>query len=165
MTTLLVTAALALGYGEGVKGGGGGRADGKYLIVYAEEGGRRNNAWEQRQATLSKGVLRYEAEGGKKRSLKLKFGPGQTLEATFSGGGGAGTGITRRGVYVLSQDYLVISLGKGRGKKGAAAPGGGRELATREAAQETFVGAGTDHGSSGDFILILRRQRGKKPAE
>jgi hypothetical protein len=27
--------------------------DGKWLTVYVEEGGRRNNAWEQRQATAS----------------------------------------------------------------------------------------------------------------
>jgi hypothetical protein len=165
MTTLLVTAALALGYGDGVKGGKGPSADGKWLIVYAEEGGRRNNAWEQRQATLSKGTLSYESEAGKKRSLKLKFGPHQTLEATISAGGGAGAAVMRRGVYIRGQDYLCISLGKEGGKKGAAAPGAGRDLAAREAAQETAVGAGTDHGSSGDFILILRRQRGKKPAD
>jgi hypothetical protein len=160
MSTLLVTTVLALGCGAQPAAGTGAPPDGKWLIVYAEEGGRRNNAWEQRQATLSKGTLSYEAEGGKKRSLKLKFGPHQTLEATVSAGGGAGEGVMRRGVYILGQDYLCISLGKA-GKAGAGAPGAKKE-APLEVIQPTAT-AGEAH-SSGDFILILRRQRGgKKP--
>jgi hypothetical protein len=161
MSTLLVTTVLALGCGAQPAAGAGAPADGKWLIVYAEEGGRRNNAWEQRQATLSKGTLSYEAEGGKMRSLKLKFGPHQTLEATVSVGGGAGEGVMRRGVYILGQDYLCISLEKA-GKAGAGAPGAKKE-APLEVIQPTAT-AGQEHASSGDFVLILRRQRGgKKP--
>ena len=160
MTTLLVTTVLALGCGAQPAAGTGPPPDGKWLIVYAEEGGRRNNAWEQRQATLSKGTLTYEAEDGKKRSLKLKFGPHQALEATVSAGGGAGEGIMRRGVYILGQDYLCISLEKA-GKAGAGASDGKGRLKVVEPA----VSAGEGGQSSGDFVLILRRQRGgKKPS-
>jgi hypothetical protein len=141
MNLLLITAALALGAAEQPAGKGAARLDGKWLIVYAEEGGRRNNTWEQRLATVADGSLSYEGEGGKRRSLRLKIGPNQTLEATAEEKGKAW-----RGVYILGQDYLCISLSRG-GKDGA--PG---------------AGAGGGHGSSGDFILILRRARGKAPA-
>ncbi len=123
MNLLLVTAALALGAEQQAGAANLAALDGKWLIVYAEEGGRRNNAWEQRQAVASDGTLSYESTGGQKRSLKLKLGEHQTVEAAVGG-------KESRGVYILGQDYLCISLGKGAGK------------------------------SSGDFILILRRQRG-----
>jgi hypothetical protein len=158
MRTLLVMAVLALGCGVQLAAAGA-PADGKWLIVYAEEGGRRNNAWEQRQATMSGGTLSYEAEGGKKLSLKLKFGPHQAIEATVSAGGGAGAGIMRRGVYIMGQDYLCISLEKA-GKAGAGGAGVKGELEV----QKATASAGEGQQSSGDFILILRRQRGgKKP--
>ncbi len=86
---------------------------GKWRIVYAEEGGRRNNAWEQQLATVADSTLSYESEG-KKRSLKLMFGPNQTLKAKGE--------HEYAGVYVHGQDYLCISLndvkgdGKGRGE-------------------------------------------------
>jgi hypothetical protein len=133
MNLLLVTAALALGADEQPAAKHLAALDGKWLIVYAEEGGRRNNAWENRQAAASDGTLSYESTGGEKRSLKLKLGAHQTVEATLGGGGGADKEKASRGVYILGQDYLCISLSKG--DEGAAK-------------------------SSGDFILILRRQRG-----
>ncbi len=135
MNQLVMTVALALG-GVGQPADAGARLDGKWLIVYAEEGGRRNNAWEQRQATVSGGTLSYDEGGGKRRTLRLKLGPKQTLEATGDEGGDVKGAW--HGVYVLGQDYLSISLLKG--DSGAA--------------------GGKGHGSSGDFILILRRQRG-----
>lgn len=131
MSTLLLTAVLALGAGEEkAKGGAAAAAEGKWLIVYADEGGRRNNAWENRPALLSKGVLSYKTEDDKKRSMKLHFGQHQKLEVTVGSGEKA---KAKSGVYILGQDYLCISLSRG----------------------------GDAHTSSGDFILILRRQRGK----
>ena len=115
------------------------KLDGTWQVVYAEEGGRRNNAWEQRLATVKGDTLTYE-DAGKKRTVKLKFGPGQTVEATRSGEG-EGAGKAHRGVYIAGQDYLCMSLEAGDGKKAG-------------------------HTSSGDFILILRKQRAggaKKP--
>jgi hypothetical protein len=147
MNMLLVTAVLALGAQDTPAATG---IDGKWLIVYAEEGGRRNNTWEQGQAVIADGILSYEGEGGKKRSLKLKIGKHQHLEATEGD-----SDRTMHGVYILGQDYRCISLHKGAAKgAGASGAGGG---AAAPAVQ--VAGAG---GSSGDFILILRRQRGAK---
>jgi hypothetical protein len=160
MNVLLVAVVLGLGAGQAQPGqpgkGGkmGGGMDGKWQIVYAEEGGRRNNSWENRLATISKGTLSYEAEGGKKRSLQLKRGPGQTVEATPSDDGGKGA---MKGVYILGQDYLCLSLSKGGKLKAGPEPVPVNPGAAPGAPQ---VGGGTGTGSSGDFILILRRVRG-----
>jgi hypothetical protein len=155
MNVLLVTAVFALGGGEGQAGKGGAASlDGKWQIVYAEEGGRRNNSWEQRLATLAGGTLSYEGEGGKKRSLKLKTGKGQTVEATSGD-----KGESWKGVYILGQDYLCLSLSKGGAMKGGAGPGGPPAVGGGPPA----VGGGRmGHGSSGDFILIMRRVRAGK---
>jgi hypothetical protein len=77
------------------------KVDGKWRIVYAEEGGRRNNSWEQKVATVNRDTLSYESEG-KKRSLKLTFGPHQTVKAKGD--------QEFTGVYIHGQDYLCISL-------------------------------------------------------
>jgi hypothetical protein len=120
MSALLLAAVLAGGAAEA-------RADepaympkleGKWLIVYAEEGGRRNNAWEQRVATVSGTTLTYEAEG-KKRALNLKFGPHQTVKGSFEGGKKEAQG----GVYIAGQDYFSISLGGPAGKGDARSSG------------------------------------------
>jgi uncharacterized protein (TIGR03067 family) len=134
MCTLFVTTMLALAasYAEDKP-----NLDGKWMVVYAEEGGRRNNAWEQRLATMKDDTLTYE-DAGKKRTVQLKFGPHQTVEATRTGEGGNEKPL--HGVYVAAQDYLVISLEAAEGKK---PPPGQRH-------------------SSGDFILILRKQAATK---
>lgn len=136
MRMLWGTAVLALGIGALSAVGGekdGPALDGKWLIVYAEEGGRRNNAWEQRIATLKGTNLSYQAEE-KTRSMKLSFGPNQTLTAKVSS---EGKDKSLKGVCIVGQDYLCISLVTGA--KDAEAK----------------------HRSSGDFIFILRRQLGK----
>jgi hypothetical protein len=107
------------------------KVEGKWRIVYAEEGGRRNNAWEQRVANVRDNTISYEAEG-KMRSLKLVFEAHQTVKAT---GEGESKG-EYNGVYIHGQDYLCLSLNAKEGDKGR-----------RE--------------SSGSFILILRKQREK----
>ena len=129
MTPLLLAVALAAGADPAPK------VDGKWLIVYAEENGRRNNSWENRQATVSGGKLSYAAEGGKEQSLELKFGDGQTVKATAKGGEGGAAAGSHSGVYIASQDYLCLSL-NADGKDKARG------------------------SSSGSFILILRKQRG-----
>jgi len=105
------------------------KLDGKWLIVYAEEGGRRNNSWEQQQATFSDNTLTYAKEG-KSQSIHLTFGPHQTVKASMTvGDKDAKEGKAYSGVSVAGQDYYCLSL-------------------------EGSAGAG-----SGSFILILRRQR------
>jgi hypothetical protein len=165
MDALLVTVVFALGgAGQAAQGKGAAAAetDGKWLIVYAEEGGRRNNTWEQRQATLANGTLTYEGDGGKHVSFRLKFAPHQMVNATGGRedekGKGADGGKAWHGVYILGQDYLCLSLTKGAGKPGAVAPVGRLPVPKAEPA----VGAGGPQSSSGELILILRRQRGGK---
>jgi hypothetical protein len=133
MSVLLFAAMLAVGADDTTTP----QVNGKYMIVYAEEGGRRNNSWEQRQATVRDNTLTYEADG-KEHAIQLKFGPNQTLEASQTGGEG------HKGVYIAGKDYLCLSLESGKFSNGEA----GAAAATK--------GNG---GSSGSFILILRRQR------
>jgi len=122
MSSVLLTAFLAVGApAEGAAHMP--KIEGKWRIVYAEEGGRRNTAWEEVVATGSDNTLTYEKDG-KKRSLQMKFGAHQTLKGTFDG-----KDKEVGGVYVAAKDYFVISLGGGKG------------------------------GSSGSFILILRRAK------
>jgi hypothetical protein len=108
------------------------KLDGKWMIVYAEEGGRRNNAWENKAATIEGTNLTYK-DGDKERSLKMTFGDHQTLKASFKGEGEKKGSSS--GVYIAAQDYLCLSLnpeGDAKAEKGT---------------------------SSGAFILILRRQK------
>jgi hypothetical protein len=156
---LWVAVVLAIAAGEARAQAGKGGIEGKWLILYAEEGGRRENSWENRQATVAGNVLSYEGEGGKKLSLTLKVGKGQTVEATSSDGG------TLKGVYILGQDYLCLSVSKG-GKMKKAATGGApvEPVPVTAGAPAPQAGEGAGHGSSGDFILILRRVRGQAKA-
>jgi hypothetical protein len=108
------------------------KLDGKWMIVYAEENGRRNNSWENRLATIDGTTLTYK-EDTKDLSLALTFGAGQTLKATQKEGDKKGA---YSGVYIAGQDYLCISLNPSDAKEGDK--------------------KGT---SSGAFILILRKQQ------
>jgi predicted RecA/RadA family phage recombinase len=111
MTSLLMVTALLFSAEDRKEAAP--QVEGKWRIVYAEEGGRRNNAWEQQLASVSDNTLNYDSEG-KKRSLKLTFGPHQTVKAKGE--------KEHTGVYILGQDYLCVSLNdakdgdKGRGK-------------------------------------------------
>ena len=132
MTPLLLTVALAAAGGKP----DGPDVEGKWLIVYAEEGGRRNTTWEQQVATLKGDTLSYSKEG-EERSLRLKFGADQKLTASLSvGGKAAAEGKSLDGVFIAGQDYLCLSLNS-PGKGGDAKAGGAKP----------------------SFILILRRQR------
>lgn len=132
MTPLLLSVAMTVGAEPKAAGPD---VEGKWLIVYAEEGGRRNTTWETKVATLKGDTLSYAKEG-EERSLKLKFGADQKLTATLSTGkDSAEKALT--GVYIAGQDYLSLSLNP---TDGAAAKGDGPK-------------------SSGTYILILRRQR------
>jgi uncharacterized protein YxeA len=129
MTALLTTVVLAVGAAQAAEAP---KIDGKWLIVYAEEGGKRNTTWEQRVATAEKDVLSYSKDGDD-RQVKLSFGAKQTATATLKAGGKDLGAMS--GVYISGQDYLCLSLNPD------AAKGGGGST------------------SSGAFILILRRQR------
>jgi len=106
--------------------------EGKWLIVYAEEGGKRNTTWEQRVATVKGDTLSYSKDGDT-RALKLAFGDGQTVKATMPAGGKDVAAKPLTGVAIVGQDYLCLSLNAEVKKP--------------------------EKGSSGSLILILRRQR------
>ncbi len=158
MSTLVLAIALAVGANEQVGAAGAAatpKIEGKWMITYAEERGRRNNAWEQRQATVRGTTLSFEQDG-REQSLQLTFGPNQTVRATAGRGQGGGadrsagtlTG-THSGVFIAAQDFFCISLNPGTGAD--------RRTPGQEGGQ---VGADKARGeSSGAFILILRRQR------
>src|ERR1700733_12154582 len=117
MTPLLLALALTAGAERKADSP---QTDGKWLIVYAEEGGHRQNTWEQRVATVKGHTLSY-GKDGESRTLHLTFGPHQTLKAsTKSATDGSGeenqadkekqAEKSMSGVYILGQDYLCISL-------------------------------------------------------
>jgi hypothetical protein len=105
MVPLLLAAAILMAAEE--KKEDAPKVEGKWRIVYAEEGGRRNNTWEQKMAAVEDNTLSYESEG-KKRSLKLKFGPHQTVKAEGEN--------EYTGVYIHGQDYLCLSLNDAKGE-------------------------------------------------
>lgn len=105
MRPLVLVALLALAVVPVVRADDKAGMDGKWLIVYAEEGGKRNTSWESKVATLSDGTLSYELDG-KKHEIKLKTGADQTLEATYTEGDKKGG----KGVYIAARDYLCLSL-------------------------------------------------------
>src|SRR5262245_18675572 len=78
MTPLLMAVVLAVGVQDKAAAP---NIDGKWLIVYAEEGGKRNTTWEQRVAAAEKDTLSYSKDGDD-RSVKLTFGAKQTLTAS-----------------------------------------------------------------------------------
>jgi hypothetical protein len=140
----------------------GPKLDGTWLIVYAEEGGRRNNAWEQNQATFKGDTLTYGREG-KFQSMKLTFGKHQTVKASKEGKEGEEKGAaddskSYNGVYIAGQDYFCLSLeGTGGANKGA------REVKKEGEEKNTTADAGKgEKSSSGSFILILRKHHAAK---
>jgi hypothetical protein len=156
MTSLLMVAALAMAPGAPAsKAAEGPDLDGKWLIVYAEEKGRRSQNWEQKVGTFKDGALTYEKDG-KELTINFKFGPHQTVKAT-GGKAEGGTSGESDGVYIAGQDYFCVSLSGGTftgGEKGTS------KDKDSEPKQPTAKADDTNKGnSSGDFILILRRQR------
>jgi hypothetical protein len=87
----------------------GPKVEGKWLIAYAEEGGRRNNAWEAKVATVRGDTLTYERDG-KKNTLKLAFGPHQSVKVALDTEGEEIKKGNYGGVYILGQDYFCLSL-------------------------------------------------------
>jgi hypothetical protein len=140
MTPFLLAIALAAG-AEGQAATP--LVEGRWLIAYVEEGGRRETSWEQRVATLKGNTLSFSKES-EVRTLRLAFGPRQTLKASISTTAKESSGNrqeskerdarSRTGVYIAGQDYLCISLEDGQ------------EAKDRK-------------GSSGSYILVMRRQR------
>jgi hypothetical protein len=134
MSTLLLVTLLGAGFFQAdADKPAAPKLDGKWLIVYSEENGRRNTAWEAKVATVSGKTLSYEVDK-KKHSLELTFGDGQTVKVKFSEEEGKGGAY--QGVAITARDYLCLSLNPEKG--------------------------GSDKkGSGAAFILILRRQREK----
>jgi hypothetical protein len=129
MTPLLLTVAMTIGADPKPD------IEGKWLIVYAEEGSRRNTTWEQKVATMKGDTLSYSNEG-EVRTLQLKFEADQKLTGKLALGKDASEGKALAGVFIAGQDYLALSLNTGD------------------------AGAKSDTPkSSGSYILILRRQR------
>lgn len=141
MSALLVAAVLSMAPAEEPAK----QADvsGSWLIVYAEEQGRRVQKWEQTKATLKDGAFTYERDG-KDFTFNLKFGPQQTVKASV-----AGKDKAAEGVCIVGQDYLCLSLSGG--------PFAAGDAKTDKPKADEKPGK-----SSGDFILILRKQREAK---
>jgi hypothetical protein len=136
MTPILLGVALATGMAARAdEKAGAPDIDGKWLIVYVEEGGKRNATWEQQVATVKGDTLSYSKEGDE-RKLTLSFGANQTVKVSGAGAKGSGE---MSGVYIASKDYLCLSL--------------------NHAGKRTGTAKADDKKSSGEFILILRRQR------
>jgi hypothetical protein len=113
--------------------------EGKWLIVYVEEGSKRNATWEQQIATVKGDTMTYTKEGDE-RSLRLSFGPDQTAKVTATGGKDTEKkSVELSGVYIAAQDYFCISLNPSTAKAPATTDG--------------------TKASSAAFIIILRRQR------
>lgn len=125
MTALLMSLAMTLGADSPLEG--------KWLIVYAEEGSRRNTTWEQRVATLKDDKLSYSKDG-EDRSVTVKFGDHQSVKGTLVVGKEEGKALS--GVAIIGQDYLCLSMNADKAKA-----------------------SDDPKASSGSFILILRRQR------
>jgi hypothetical protein len=117
--------------------------NGGWLIVYAEEKGRRIQKWEQSKVTAKDGALTYERDG-KDFTITLKFGPHQTVKATTGGKDEAANGVC-----IVGQDYLCLSLS------------GGAFKGVKEDKDKPKIEDPKGSHSSSDFILILRRQRDK----
>lgn len=150
MTSLLVAVVLSLSSGGTAQDTAAPPIEGKWLIVYAEENSKRNNAWEQRVATIRGDTLTYQ-DAGEDRTLKFTFGPNQTVKATPGGWKDKSKdapGLS--GVYIAGQDYFSLSLN--------AEKAAGKEKAS-DAASPKAVSDTPASQSSGTFILILRRQR------
>jgi hypothetical protein len=140
VTPLLLTVVLTAASAGADDKAAGPDIEGKWLIVYVEEGGKRNATWEQQVATAKGDTITYSKEGDD-RSLRLSFGSGQTVKAAAAGGkGGDKVAGDMSGVYIAGQDYLCLSLNPA--PKGDAPPA-----------------KANGKKSSGEFIIILRRQR------
>jgi hypothetical protein len=144
MTPFLLAVALAAGAeGQALPA----QVEGKWLIAYHEEGGRRETSWEQRVATVKGNTLSYSNESDV-RTLHLTFGPRQTLKASITTTPKESSQDSKQskekdtrsmtGVCIAGQDYLCISLDGG---------------------DESGKGAKDRKRSSGLYILIMRRQR------
>jgi hypothetical protein len=156
MTSLLMLAALAMAPGDkDAKAAAetGPDLSGKWLIVYAEEKGRRIQSWEQMPATFKDGALVYEKDG-KEQKIDLKFGPHQAVKAT-GGKAEGGTSGESDGVYIAAQDYLCVSLTGGTFTAGEKSSG--KDLQPIKPKLGTDEPVNRPVGS--DFILILRKQR------
>lgn len=153
----------------------GGRAEGAWAVVAAERAGRPLAA---RTATVRDGTLTFDVardtpatDGGANRPgggaggsdtlppLRLDFAPAGTVRVSevatggrAAGPTGAAAGVVRPGVYVMTRDYLAISVLPA--PAAGAAPGAARD-----------AGSIANGGASGDaarpyLTLILRRPAG-----
>jgi hypothetical protein len=156
MISLLMLAVLAMAPGDKdakAAADTGPDLGGKWLIVYAEEKGRRIQSWEQMPATFKDGALVYEKDG-KEQTINLKFGAHQTVKAS-GGKAEAGASGESDGVYIAAQDYLCLSLNGGTFTAGEKATG--KDLKPIKPALGTDEPGNRPSGS--DFNLILRKQR------
>ena len=141
MTPILLSIALASTVPVGADDKAAPDIEGKWLIVYVEEGGKRNATWEQQVATVKGDTLSYSKEGDD-RSLRLTFGANQTVKVSGAAGKDPPKGAGEMsGVYIAGKDYLCLSLNPAAKGGDPAAKGDGKKA------------------SSGAFIIILRRQR------
>jgi hypothetical protein len=165
--------------------------DGQWALVYGEREGQRLEKTGTTNVTIRANTLTFNMDE-QQHNWRLDFGAHQSLRAWHEGegtrtssgasgttrhsgtdsSGGAGKAGGHRGVYILSGDYLCLSLepaGAGGIPSTASGSAGARDTASgRSAGASGTAGAGLGSavGSMGApfqnqfFVMILRREGG-----
>jgi hypothetical protein len=155
------------------------RLDGAWSVVYAERAGRRVDLGPS--VELRGGTLSW-TQDGRTVGWRLEFGPGYTLQALPAGSAAPAAGTAGRataipgamqGVFVMTQEFLVLSLNPtgtdalgaspGSTAGGDVGPGAAPGTGVERAAVPPGTGAPAPSAAGGvrhdAFVLILRRGR------
>jgi hypothetical protein len=196
MNPLLFAALLVVAADDQQKGGldpYSGRAgpiatmlDGQWTLVYGEREGQRLDKAGTTNVTIRANTLTFTMDG-QQHNWRLDFGAHQSLRAWHEGEGArtssGASGTTRnsgtdsgtsktgghRGVYILSGDYLCLSLeptsagGIPNAASGARDTASGRSAGasgTAGAGAGSAVGAMAAPVQNQHFVMILRREGG-----
>jgi hypothetical protein len=163
--------------------------DGQWTLVYGEREGQRLDKAGTTNVTIRANVLTFNTDG-QQHNWRLDFGAHQSLRAWHEGEGARTSsgvsGTTRnsgtdsstgkaaghRGVYILSGEYLCLSLepaGAGGIPSTASGTAGARDTASGQSAgasRTAGAGAGSAVGAMAAplqnqyFVMILRREGG-----
>ena len=125
--------------------------DGAWTVVSYEKDGQRQADATEMTVKADAGTITFSGRDGKPAlTLKVAFGPNGAIQVT------EGTGSTsastdapaqaRAGVYVLTQDYLAVSVNNDTVRSGAA------------------VNQGTDGSNAKSRCSIVLKREGTRPA-
>jgi hypothetical protein len=162
--------------------------DGQWTLVYGEREGQRLDKAGTTNVTIRANVLTFNTDG-QQHNWRLDFGAHQSLRAWHEGegartssgtsgttrnsgtdsSGGAGKAGGHRGVYILSGEYLCLSLEPtGAGGIPNTASGARDTASSRSAGASGTAGAGAGSAvgamaapfQNQYFVMILRREGG-----